>query len=156
MADTIGSLDDCLATFQDLHRFCKPETRLIVSYYTRLWDPLLLLYSKLAAGHRFVRRNWLTNQDIANLLQLADFEVVKREWRMLVPFRIVRARSADQPLRRHAAADPQALHAQLRGGAAAPAAARETAIGFGRGPLPQRARQYRSRRAANSALLPGH
>ncbi|HZQ11283.1 MAG TPA: glycosyltransferase [Pseudolabrys sp.] len=88
MSDTIGSLDDCLATFQDLARFCKPETRLIVSYYTRLWDPLLLLYTKLAAGHRFVRRNWLTNQDIANLLHLADFDVVKREWRMLLPFRL--------------------------------------------------------------------
>jgi SAM-dependent methyltransferase len=88
MSDTIGSLDDCLATFQELHRFCGPETRLIVSYYTRLWDPLLLLYTKLAAGHRFVRRNWLTNQDIANLLKLADFDVVKREWRMLTPFRL--------------------------------------------------------------------
>ncbi len=88
VSDTIGSLDDCLATFQNLHRFCKPETRLIVSYYTRLWDPLLVLYTKLAAGHRFVRRNWLTNQDIANILQLADFDVVKREWRMLSPFRL--------------------------------------------------------------------
>jgi SAM-dependent methyltransferase len=88
MSDTIGSLDDCLAAFQDLHRFCKPDTRLVVSYYTRLWDPLMVLYGKLAAGHRFVRRNWLTNQDIANLLQLADFEIIKREWRMLCPFRL--------------------------------------------------------------------
>jgi SAM-dependent methyltransferase len=88
MPDTIGSLDDCLATFQGLHRFCKPETRLIVSYYTRLWDPIQLLYGKLAAKHHYVRRNWLTNQDIVNLLQLADFDVVKREWRMLSPFRL--------------------------------------------------------------------
>jgi SAM-dependent methyltransferase len=88
ISDTIGSLDDCLATFHDLHRFCKPETRLIVSYYTRLWDPFLLLYTKLAASHRFVRRNWLTNQDIVNILQLADFDVIKREWRMLSPFRL--------------------------------------------------------------------
>ncbi len=88
MSDTIGSLDDCLATFQDLQRLCKPETRLIVSYYTRLWDPLLLLYTKLAASHRFVRRNWLSNQDIANILRLADFDVIKREWRMLSPFRL--------------------------------------------------------------------
>ncbi len=88
MPDTIGSLDDCLATFQELHRFCKPETRLIVSYYTRLWDPFLVLYTKLAAGHRFVRRNWLSNQDIANILQLAGFDVVTREWRMLSPFRL--------------------------------------------------------------------
>ena len=44
------------------------------------------LYAMLALSHRFVRRNWLTNQDIANLLQLADFEVIKREWRMLCRF----------------------------------------------------------------------
>jgi SAM-dependent methyltransferase len=88
VSDTIGSLDDCLTSFQDLHRFCKPETRLIASYYTRLWDPFQVLYTKLAASHRFVRRNWLSNQDIANILQLADFDIVKREWRMLSPFRL--------------------------------------------------------------------
>jgi len=86
--DTIGSLDDCLVTLQDLHRFCKPETRLIVSYYTRLWDPIMALYAKFSLSQRYVRRNWLTSQDIANLLQLADFDVIKREWRMLVPFRL--------------------------------------------------------------------
>ena len=88
MPDTIGSLDDCLAALQELHRFCKPETRLIISYYTRLWDPVMALYAKFSRSHRFVHRNWLTNQDIANLLQLADFDVIKREWRMLVPFRL--------------------------------------------------------------------
>ena len=49
---------------------------------------MLVLYTKLAASQRFVRRNWLSNQDIANLLQLADFDVIKQEWRMLVPFRL--------------------------------------------------------------------
>jgi ubiquinone/menaquinone biosynthesis C-methylase UbiE len=88
LSDTVGSLDDCLATLQDLHRFCHPDTRLIVSYYTRLWNPLLVLYTKLAASQRYVQRNWLSNQDIANLLQLADFDVVKQEWRILLPFRL--------------------------------------------------------------------
>jgi SAM-dependent methyltransferase len=86
MPDTVGSLDDCLATFQSLHRYCKPETRLVVSYYTRLWDPLMWLYARFASSRRFVRRNWLSSQDIANLVQLADFDVVTREWRMLAPF----------------------------------------------------------------------
>jgi ubiquinone/menaquinone biosynthesis C-methylase UbiE len=88
LSDTIGSLDDCLVTLQNLKRFCSPETRLIVSYYTRLWNPLLRLYTKFAASQRFVHRNWLSNQDIANLLQLADFEVIKQEWRMLMPFKL--------------------------------------------------------------------
>ena len=55
MPDTVGSLDDCLATFQKLHRYCNPETRLVVSYYTRLWDPLMLAYAKFASSRRFVR-----------------------------------------------------------------------------------------------------
>jgi len=88
LPDTIGSLDDCLVTLQGLHRFCKPETRLIVSYYTRLWDPVMVLYAKLALSQRFVRRNWLTSHDIVNLFQLADFDVIKRDWRILIPFRL--------------------------------------------------------------------
>ena len=88
LPDTIGSLDDCLTTLQGIHRFCHPDTRLIVSYYTRLWNPVMELYAKFAVSQRYVRRNWLSNQDIANLLQLADFDVIKQEWRMLMPFRL--------------------------------------------------------------------
>ena len=88
LSDTIGSLDDCLATLEDLHRFCHPDTRVIISSYTRLWNPLLVLYTKLAASQRYVHRNWLSNQDIANLVELADFEIIKQEWRMLLPFRL--------------------------------------------------------------------
>lgn len=33
-------------------------------------------------------QNWLSSRDIANLFYLADFDVIKREWRMLSPFRL--------------------------------------------------------------------
>ena len=157
MPDTVGSLDDCLATFQSLHRYCKPETRLVVSYYTRLWDPLMLLYAKFASSRRFVRRNWLSSQDIANLLQLADFDVVTREWRMLSPFglfglgRLINRFVATLPLVR------KLCLRNYRGRAAAtpkPAAVPLSAIR--RDSLPQRARQHRGGRAAHPALLPGH
>ncbi len=85
MSDTIGALDDCLETFRSLHRLCRPDTRVIVNYHTRLWEPLSMLHAWLS-GKRPVRPNWLSNQDIANLLQLADFDVIKREWRILSPF----------------------------------------------------------------------
>ena len=90
-----------------------------MTYYSRLWEPLLLLYAKFASSRRFVRRNWLSSQDIANLLQLADFDVVKREWRMLSPFglfglgRLINRFVATLPLVR------EAVPAQLCGRAAA-------------------------------------
>ena len=88
MSDTIGALDDCLETFRSLHRYCRPDTRVIVSYHARLWEPLLLLYARLRTGHPWRPSNWLSSQDIANLFELADFDVIKREWRILLPFRL--------------------------------------------------------------------
>jgi len=89
MPDTIGSLDDCLETFRGLHRFCKPETRLVVTYYSRLWEPLFHLGAALRLKQSSLPQNWLSTRDIANLLHLADFEVIKREWRVLVPYRLL-------------------------------------------------------------------
>jgi SAM-dependent methyltransferase len=88
MSDTVGSLDDCLETFRSLKRFCKPQTRVIVTYQSRIWEPLILLYAWLTTRQPVLLRNWLSSQDIANLLDLADFDVIKREWRILCPFRL--------------------------------------------------------------------
>lgn len=88
MSDTIGSLDDCLATLHSLHRYCKPSTRIVVSYHSRLWEPLMLLHGRFTTKQRVLPQNWLSSQDIANLLHLADFDVIKREWRTLCPVRL--------------------------------------------------------------------
>jgi SAM-dependent methyltransferase len=88
MSHTVGSLDDCWATFKSLHRYCTPETRIVVTYHAPLWAPLSSLYTRLSTGKEAVQQNALSSGDIANLLTLADFEVVSREWRMLSPFRL--------------------------------------------------------------------
>ncbi len=89
MSDTVGSLDDCLDTFQSLHRYCRPDTRVIVSYHSRIWEPFLLLYIHLTTNQTARPSNWLSSQDIANLFDLSDFDVIKREWRVLCPFRLL-------------------------------------------------------------------
>lgn len=88
MQDTIGALDDCLETLRDLHRYCRPNTRIIVSYHSHMWQPFLLLYTRLSTKEHARPSNWLANQDIANLLNLAGFDVIKRDWRVLCPFRL--------------------------------------------------------------------
>jgi ubiquinone/menaquinone biosynthesis C-methylase UbiE len=88
LSDTVGALDDCWQTFKSLHRYCGPQTRVIVTYHSRFWAPLSGLYSWLSTREAVVPQNWLSSADIANLLELADFEVVKREWRLLSPFRL--------------------------------------------------------------------
>jgi SAM-dependent methyltransferase len=87
LSETVGALEDCEATFALLHTLCHRGTRVIVSYYSHLWDPVLTLGSKLSLRMPEVEQNFLSPLDIQNLLELADFEVVKREWRQLLPRR---------------------------------------------------------------------
>ncbi|HZP85911.1 MAG TPA: glycosyltransferase [Burkholderiales bacterium] len=89
LSDTIGSLEDCQATFENLHALCTPETRVIVAYYSRLWEPLLRTAERIGQKMPLMQQNWLSSDDIASLLRLADFEVIKREWRQLVPKRLL-------------------------------------------------------------------
>ena len=85
LSDTIGSLEDCQATLENLHALCAPDTRIVVAYYSRLWEPLLRAGESVGQKMPIMQQNWLSTDDITALMGLADFEVIKREWRQLLP-----------------------------------------------------------------------
>ncbi len=87
ISDTIGALDDCQTMLAQLHRVCHGRTRLVVAYYSRMWEPILRIGEMLGMKMPQTPQNWLSTDDIGNLLALADFQVIKREWRQLVPRR---------------------------------------------------------------------
>jgi SAM-dependent methyltransferase len=88
MSDTIGLLDDCQATLGNLRQLCDADTRLIVVYYNYLWEPILWFAELLGLRVPAPQTNWLKPADIANLLALADFEVVQADRRQLIPLRL--------------------------------------------------------------------
>ena len=85
LSDTIGYLDDCEETLAGLHSLCTQDTRIIISYYSWRWQPVLALGEKIGLKMPTVEMNWLSTEDTMGFLQLADFDTVKREWRQLVP-----------------------------------------------------------------------
>lgn len=89
LSDTIGFLDDCEDTFRQLHRFAGPGTRIVVSYYSRLWEPVLGLAERVGMKMPQGQHNWLSTSDTMNMLDLAGWEPLKREWRQLVPRRLL-------------------------------------------------------------------
>ncbi len=89
ISDTIGLIEDCESLFLLLHRCASPNTRVIIAYYSHLWDPLLRLAEWLGYKMPQAPQNNLPTADIANLLGLADYELVRREWRQLLPRRIL-------------------------------------------------------------------
>lgn len=88
LSDTIGSLDDCESTLAALHCLCTRETRIVIAYYSRMWEPILTLAEMLRLKMPQMPQNWLSTEDIGNILSLADFQVIKREWRQLLPRRL--------------------------------------------------------------------
>ncbi|MGE3978126.1 MAG: methyltransferase domain-containing protein [Nitrospira sp.] len=85
LADLIGHLVDVEVAFGRLRHACKPHTRIIVSYYNYLWEPVLRLCEKAGMKMPQPEQSWLSPTDIANVLDLADFDVVKVERRLLLP-----------------------------------------------------------------------
>lgn len=88
VADVLGYFVDVEEALGRLHECCMPETRIIIAYYNYLWEPILRLGERLGLKMPQPEQSWLSSDDIANLLNLADFEVVKRERRLLLPIRI--------------------------------------------------------------------
>ena len=85
LPETIGLLTDCQTAFENLANVCHAETRLVIAQYSHLWEPVLKVAEKLRLKMPTPLDNWLSPTDIGNLLHLSGYEVVKTEWRQIVP-----------------------------------------------------------------------
>lgn len=83
--ETIGHVGDIQLAFRELHKVCKPETRLIIVYYNYLWEPILKFAEVVGLRMKQPLQHWLPLEDISNLLYLNDFEVIKKGYRFLIP-----------------------------------------------------------------------
>ena len=85
LSDLLGHLEDIWSALQGLKRVAGSDTRVVITYYNYLWEPLLRLAEKMGQRTPLRLQNWLPLDDIENLLSLCDFEAVKRGHRFLVP-----------------------------------------------------------------------
>lgn len=76
---------DIQAALEELRGHCKQSTRLIITFYSALWRPLLNLATLLKWRIKTPEQNWLSPEDIGNLLVLAGYELVKDDSKILCP-----------------------------------------------------------------------
>lgn len=76
LSDLLNDVWDVQAVLEGLGRLCHPGTRLIITSYNRLWEPLLALADHLDLAKPNLYQNWLTVEDIQNLLYLAEMEMI--------------------------------------------------------------------------------
>ena len=64
IADTIGMFEDIDGTLRLIHQLCAPSTRIIIAYYSHLWEPILKTGGGAAAcGSRQPKINYIATAD---------------------------------------------------------------------------------------------
>ncbi|MEA2736239.1 MAG: hypothetical protein QOE14_2690 [Humisphaera sp.] len=87
LSDLVNDLWDVQQTFERLRLFSTARTRIVLNFYSRLWEWPLALASRLGLAHPLLRQNWLTVEDVTNLLYLAGFETMRHWEEILWPVR---------------------------------------------------------------------
>jgi SAM-dependent methyltransferase len=88
LSDLIGYLDDVQHAFEQLNRVCHSRTRVIITYFNFLWEPVLRAGERLGIKRPQPDQNWLSLADLQNLLSLAGFQTVSMGYKVLLPVRV--------------------------------------------------------------------
>ncbi len=85
ICNAVGHMRDVQKTLAALQPFCRSDTRVIVAYQNALWEPILRAGSRLGMRRRVPDQNWLSRDDLTNLLTLAGYEPVSTFCEILMP-----------------------------------------------------------------------
>ena len=85
LSDLVNDLWDVQRVFEELRPLCTGHTRLIMNFYSRLWQIPLSIARRLNLAGPTLFQNWLTREDINTLLRLADFEAIRVTKEILWP-----------------------------------------------------------------------
>lgn len=85
LSDLINDLWDVQAVLIELRRYTKPNTRIIMNFFSHLWEKPLSVAQMLGFSRKRLLQNWLTVADVKALLTLANYEVVRHQAEVLAP-----------------------------------------------------------------------
>ncbi len=88
LSGLVGYLDDVQLVFENLQKVCTPSTRILIDYYSYLWEPVLRLGNLVGLRMKEGIQNWLSLDDLENLLRISGFEVIGRSRKLLFPLYI--------------------------------------------------------------------
>jgi ubiquinone/menaquinone biosynthesis C-methylase UbiE len=88
LSNLIGYLDDIQEVLKQVRNVCHENTKVIITYYNYLWEPVLKFGETVGLKTKSPKQNWLTLTDINNLLYISGFDVYRNAKRMIFPIYI--------------------------------------------------------------------
>ena len=81
----IGDTVDVLEALRNLRPLSERHTRVLVTTYNHLWEPLVTFAESVGMKVPRTEQNWLSTADVRNLLKLAGFEALETHRIVLSP-----------------------------------------------------------------------
>ncbi|MDR0725032.1 MAG: glycosyltransferase [Prevotellaceae bacterium] len=85
LSDLIGSLWDAQKAIHNVRRLCHQQTRVVISQYNFLWEPVVKLLEFMHLKQKLPTSNWFSVKDTEGLLQLEEFQTIRIEKKILLP-----------------------------------------------------------------------
>lgn len=85
LSDLFCCLWDVQKALHNIRRLCTSRTRLVISNYNFLWEPVMKLGERIGLKLPHPRQNWLSTADINTLLDLEGFQTVTVRRKLLFP-----------------------------------------------------------------------
>jgi len=85
MSDLLGCLWDAQAAIRNIRRLCHRQTKIIISQYNFVWEPVMKLLEWTGLKQRQPNQNWFSIQDVRGLLQLENFQTIRIERKIWLP-----------------------------------------------------------------------
>ena len=85
-SDLLNDLWDVQSVLEKICSHCHPRTRILINCYSRLWEGPGI-WRNTRAGEPQLSQNWLTVEDISNLLTLSGLEMIRASSEIMCPVR---------------------------------------------------------------------
>jgi SAM-dependent methyltransferase len=85
LSDLAGCLWDVQKAFRNIRKLCHSHSRLVISNFNFLWEPVMNLGEAFRLKLPQPKQNWLSTADLDMLLQLEGFQTVTIHKKLLFP-----------------------------------------------------------------------
>jgi len=85
LSDLTNCLWDVQTAFRNIKKLCHPQTRIVLSQYNFVWEPILRSGEFLRLKLHQPAQNWFSNSDTCNLLKLEGYQIVRIERKLMFP-----------------------------------------------------------------------
>jgi SAM-dependent methyltransferase len=85
LSDLLHDVWDVQGLLTGLEPLCHRGTRIVINFYSRLWEIPLAAAARLGLARPVLKQNWLTVSDVINLLNLSNLRAIRQWQEVLCP-----------------------------------------------------------------------